>query len=69
LKNNDDYTRAVVRVYTKSGKLVYEKTGFNEEWDGRYNGDILPADVYFYTIDLNVAYTRSSFKGIVSILR
>jgi gliding motility-associated-like protein len=69
LKNNDDYSRAVVRVYTKSGKLVYENTGFVDEWDGRYNGDVLPADVYFYTIDLNVAYTRSSFKGIVSILR
>jgi gliding motility-associated-like protein len=69
VKNIDDYSSATLRVYTKSGKLVYETKGFNKEWDGRYNGDPLPADVYFYTIELSAAFIRSQLKGVVSILR
>lgn len=64
-----EYLEALVRVYTKSGQLVFEATGLQAEWDGRYNGVALPADVYFYTIDLNIPEEKPSLKGIVTILR
>jgi gliding motility-associated-like protein len=69
LKPENDYQEAIVRVYTKSGLLVFEANGLHREWDGRYNGVVLPADVYFYTIDLNIPDTLPSLKGIVTILR
>ena len=70
LKNADAYNNAVIRVYTKSGRLVYEATGINKEWDGRFNGDFLPAGVYFFTIDVDpLYYARSSLRGVVTILR
>jgi gliding motility-associated-like protein len=60
---------AVIRVYNKRGMLVFEGTGLQSEWDGRYNGEVLPADTYFYTIELNLPFTKSRHKGVVMILR
>lgn len=58
---------AEIRVYSKRGVLVYEARGFEKPWDGRHNGNVLPADTYYYTIDLNYKGIRR--KGIVTILR
>jgi gliding motility-associated-like protein len=69
LKDTDNYATIVVRVYSKTGQLVYETTGVNKEWDGRYNGALLPPDVYFYTIDLKDAAHTKIVTGIVTILR
>ena len=69
LKQSDELSRALVRIYNKAGQLLFEAFGFDKEWDGRLNGELLPADTYFYTIDLNVDYSKTSFKGIVAILR
>lgn len=69
LKSADEYSKAKIRVYNKSGSVVYESIGFEKEWDGRMNGELLPADMYFYTIDLNLNTPNSFVKGIVTILR
>jgi gliding motility-associated-like protein len=68
-KNEELYKQAIVRVYTRSGLMVYEASGLSKPWDGRYNGTVLPADVYFYTIDLNIPAAQPLLKGIVTILR
>jgi gliding motility-associated-like protein len=60
---------AEIRVYNNRGALVFETKGFANEWDGRMNGTFLPADSYFYTIDLNGGKTKNRYKGIVTILR
>lgn len=69
LKRSDELTKAVVRVYNRNGKLVFEGQGFEKEWDGRSNGELLPADTYFYTIDLDLQYSKTLFKGLITILR
>ena len=69
LKSEEVFDDAQVRIYNKSGVLVYEAIGFNQEWDGRLNGELLPADVYFYTIDFNTDTPEGFVKGIVTILR
>ena len=69
LKSEESYSGARVKVYTKAGALVYESVGFEKEWDGRFNGEVLPADTYFYTIDLNMNAPEGYLKGIVTILR
>lgn len=67
--DQQDFSDAVIRVYTKSGVLVFEGTGLAAEWDGRFNGQLLPADVYFYTVDLKLADKDSNIRGIITILR
>ena len=68
-KAEESFTRATIRVYNKAGVLVFESVGFDNEWDGRLNGELLPADTYFYTIDLNMQAPEGYLKGLVTILR
>ncbi len=69
LKQAERFDKTIIRVYNKRGSLVFEATGFDKEWDGRYNGELLPPDTYYYTIDLNLTYIDTNYKGIVTILR
>lgn len=69
LKNEQEFSGVRLRIYNKAGILVYETVGFENEWDGRLNGDLLPADTYFYTIDLNTQTPEGYVKGAVTILR
>lgn len=69
LKQAERFDKTIIRVYNKRGSLVFETTGFEKEWDGRYNGELLPPDTYYYTIDLNLTYIDTNYKGIVTILR
>ncbi len=38
-------------VYSRSGQLVYSATGYNNDWEGTYNGEVLPEGNYLYQID------------------
>lgn len=68
IKVSEELSKAVVRVYHRNGTLLFESVGFEKEWDGRLNGEVLPCDSYFYTIDLGNNFVKS-IKGIVTILR
>jgi gliding motility-associated-like protein len=58
----------ILKVYNKRGLLVYESGGFEKEWNGMFNGELLPADTYYYTIVVNLPYTRQTYSGVVTIL-
>ena len=57
-----------IRVYNKKGFLVFEANGLSQQWDGKINGQLLPPDTYFYTIELNTPSQNKNLKGIVTIL-
>jgi gliding motility-associated-like protein len=59
----------VIRVYDKRGLMVFESKGIDEHWDGRYKGETLPPDTYFYTIDLQRSFDSANLTGVVTILR
>jgi gliding motility-associated-like protein len=59
---------AVIRVYNKRGTVVFEARGLDSEWDGRVNGMLLPADSYFYTVDVESTGSRNRYKGVITIL-
>jgi gliding motility-associated-like protein len=67
--NTDQVDSAVIRVYDKHGRLLYEAAGFDKMWDGIYNGEVLPVDTYFYTIDMKLSYVKKTYKGTVTLLR
>lgn len=60
---------ATIRVYNKRGAIVFEGKSLDQEWDGRMNGNVLPADSYFYTIDLQERSRHKRYKGVITILR
>lgn len=69
LNAEEDYAQAHIRVYNKEGIIVHESVGLEREWDGRYNGELLPADTYFYSIDLQTNTADGYVRGLVTILR
>ncbi len=69
IKQTEELSNAIVRVYHKSGALLFETAGFEKSWDGRSNGELMPADSYFFTIDFGDAFRKSAIKGVVTLLR
>jgi gliding motility-associated-like protein len=64
----DELEHAVISVYNKRGVLVFRTKGFNRPWDGTMNGELLPADTYYFTIDLQLR-NKKTYKGAVTLLR
>jgi gliding motility-associated-like protein len=69
LTGSSRFDKAIVKVYNSKGLIVYEAKGFTNSWDGTFRGDALPVGTYYYTIDLNLSYTKKTYKGTVTILR
>nr|MBP7515284.1 gliding motility-associated C-terminal domain-containing protein [Flavobacteriales bacterium] len=61
------YPGSDLQVFNRWGKLIYESSGYHNEWDGRsMNGHDLPDDTYFYVLNLT---GRRAYNGHVIIKR
>ncbi|MFW5820642.1 MAG: gliding motility-associated C-terminal domain-containing protein, partial [Bacteroidota bacterium] len=47
------YPQVVVQIYDRWGKRVFYSEGYDNNFDGTYNGDELPMESYHYVINLN----------------
>jgi len=58
------------RVYNRWGQLVFQANDINDGWDGSFNGEPQPFDVYIYTIEATTStgtvFTR---QGNVTLIR
>ena len=63
------YPNAVVQIYNQWGQMVYETKGSYIPWNGKKNGigPILPANTYFYIIDLK--NNTPAYTGPITILK
>ncbi|MEM1214384.1 MAG: gliding motility-associated C-terminal domain-containing protein [Bacteroidota bacterium] len=53
LLNSGAYPNSSVQIFNKWGDEVYRSgSPYTSDWDGRYNGEDLPVDTYFYVVDL-----------------
>ncbi len=68
IRNIEKFPDAVVKIYNRWGELLFRSKGYDEPWDGRYDGEPLPVGTYYYVIDLNDAGTED-VTGPVTILR
>lgn len=46
------YPESILTIFTRDGRQAYRTVGYAKPWNGNYNGQALPAGVYYYTIDL-----------------
>jgi gliding motility-associated-like protein len=53
LRNAELYPNGEIFVYNRWGRLVFHTRDLTDEWDGTYNGKLLPNDSYHYVIHLN----------------
>lgn len=65
--NLDRYGNAVLSIYDRFGKLIFEERGTTEGWDGVYNGNPMPSTDYWYVLD--VPELDKQYTGHFTLLR
>jgi gliding motility-associated-like protein len=66
IKNIDSYPNNNVKIYDRTGRLVYTRSNYNNEWDGTMNGSPLPEGTYYYILTIEGGKTA---KGYITIIR
>lgn len=67
IENLKYYPENEVTVYNIYGHIVYSKKGYNNDWQGTYNGNPLPDGTYYYIVKIDELNT--GIKGSLDILR
>lgn len=61
------------KVFNRWGQLIYDNENPGLGWDGTFNGNPQPSEVYFYMISVSLsngeAHPDSPFRGDVTLLR
>ncbi|RZK60682.1 MAG: gliding motility-associated C-terminal domain-containing protein [Pedobacter sp.] len=67
IKNLDYYPNNKVFIYDRAGRKVFGAEGYQNNWDGTYNGLPLAEAAYFYVIDMGKGY--GLIRGTINIIR
>ena len=58
------------KVYNRWGELLYNNETPDTGWDGRYQGDVVPADIYAYFIEVSIdGCSLPMKKGNVTVIK
>jgi gliding motility-associated-like protein len=67
VENLDSYPDNKLLILDRSGKIIYSKTNYDNNWNGLYNGFMLPEDTYYYVFTFNSGSIVK--KGFVSLVK
>tara|TARA_B110000037_G_scaffold27652_1_gene32707 strand:- start:47979 stop:50507 length:2529 start_codon:yes stop_codon:yes gene_type:complete len=68
--NADFYTKSVIYIYDRFGKILAKVNSLEQGWNGVYNGTVLPADDYWFSSMLTDKNgIQKVRKGHFSIIR
>lgn len=67
IQNIQYFTNNEVFIYNIYGQEIFSKKGYNNEWNGKYNGTDLPDGTYYYT--LKIEGESKTYRGSIDILR
>lgn len=65
IDNMEYYPNNELEIFNRNGSSIFKSTNYNNNWNGQYNGQDLPATTYYYVIDLG----SKILKGDLSIIR
>lgn len=65
--NLDD--KAKIRIFDRYGKFIVEINSKSQSWDGTFNGQQLPADDYWFTVNYNLNGLTHEYKNHFSLKR
>lgn len=70
LSNNQRIELNKLRIYARTGELVFESSNIRDSWDGTFNGTLLNTGVYVYYLDAQCKNGEPLLlKGNVTLLR
>lgn len=61
------YPGATIDIFNRYGVKLYGTVGYDNPWDGKYQGEDLPVGTYFYIIDTKMG--NKPISGSITILR
>ncbi len=62
--------KSQIEIYNRNGTLLFSGDFLSEAWDGKFEGQELPAGVYFYVFDYeDICGQKSTDKGFVHLQR
>jgi|GEM_PF-1010224 len=64
--NIDMYPQSTVRIFDRAGRVLYTRKGYDNSWDGTYNGQLLAESTYYYIIDLGEG---RALRGFITLVR
>jgi gliding motility-associated-like protein len=64
--NMDKYQPCKVSIYNRWGDLMYSSEDYKNDWDGKYNGKVLPEGTYYFILE---SREGKIYKGAVNILK
>lgn len=67
VKNTEAFPGNMVKIFDQSGKLVYTKKGYDNTWNGTYNGNPLPEGTYYYIFFYGAGTGQKN--GFITIVR
>jgi gliding motility-associated-like protein len=67
IRTLSEFANCKVEIFNQWGSIVFKSTGYNTPWDGKYNGEAVPAGAYYYIIDLD--NNTSKYTGTVTIVK
>ena len=67
VKNIENYPDNTVSIFDSTGRILYFKKGYNNDWDGRINNSPLVENTYYYII--NPGPQIPPKKGFISLIR
>ncbi len=67
IDNIDYYPNNTLKVFDRSGRIVYTAKSYKNDWDGTYNGSALASDTYYYVVDFGTGIRQ--FKGYITLIR
>ncbi len=67
VENIERYENSFLQVFNRNGNKVFEARNYQNDWDGRYQNEPLPAHTYFFILDPGVE-EKEVIKSQVTIL-
>ncbi len=69
VQNVEIYADFELTIFNANGEeIFYQASGYQNDWDGTYKGEVLPTGVYYYLFR-NVNDSEEVFKGTISIVK
>lgn len=66
IDNIEYYPESKLSIFNRWGNLVFEKSGYQNDWSGQYQSNDLPDGVYFYVLELD---NGEVINGYISLQR
>lgn len=65
--NIQKYPDNILKIYNRYGQVIFTSAGYNNDWNGEYQGNKVPTGTYFYILYTNT--DKGNYKGSVTIIR